>query len=1131
MRPEPEASEGADELETYLNLLIGVGIGIYLRHNYIDGIEIESTDESIVWLRLKSTFFGWDVDRLIACIYFTPANSSYIHNTNSRVDYFNILLEQVTTKNFDDTHIFLCGDFNSRTGLLNDQNETIPGSDGGLVNLACPFNSSHMVNTLSERNSADTTVNEYGKNLIQFCKSTGFRIVNGRVGDIVNTGSFTCYKDNGASVVDYIICKPQSMNDINCFEVLSKRVESDHTPLSFCLKVSYNSVKRSPVNPGLVNKNYIWDRSKIDQYHKNFHNEDCRLIKENLLLSVTDSSKNAEQISEELYDYLNTAIKGTFRQRTCKEDKTFPTNAWFNSECKKIKSDVHKYAKEHDISRSPFAEEYLKLEKEYNRIRQKYKRQYQTEINNKLENFYSKNPSAYWKLWKSLKHKKTNNSKLTLNDFEEYFTGQIRPPDTDYFDHEHMDEIDNIIKQYETGDINTPNLAENINTDIANEICNGVITEEEIKWHLRKLKNNKAAGSDNIIGEFLKYAPDNISQTLFTVFNYIFDNGKWPSKWAEGLINPVHKKGTINSADNYRKITVMPAIGKVLESILNSRLVHKNLTLELDDPYQFGFKANSRTTDNIFILQAMVMRHKFKNKPLYVCFVDFTKAFDYVNRNALYQKLIRRGVNGKLLNLLCDMYKQAKCRVKWKGQVGVELDSEYGVLQGGMLSPKLFTEFLYDLKQFLDNEYGVILSEEIMTYILYADDMILCSDSPEGLQKLIDGLYKFCSKWHLIVSLAKTNVMIFGKKQTHDKFMFGVKEIKIVTHYNYLGTIFSTNTRDMFKLNYTNLSTKANNAIYALKSHAKMSIGKLQPKLAIKMFEAQISPILEYASEIWFSNKEIAEHERLHLAYLKDIIKVKPSSSTLAIYAEFGRFPMTLKYTCKILKYWKRILELDGTHPVKSAYNSLLELNDLGQTNWCTHVKHILYENQLAHVWEAQQLDNNIMNTLIENIYKRFMDKCMQDVNNSEQNPKLRTYKLFKTEFKQEPYLNFMTNPKHAYALARFRISSHNLRVETGRYVKPKIPIEDRICLYCTSHCVEDERHFLLKCTLYNQERADLINVSRLFIPQIDELDEISLFNSIMSSCELPVVEALGKYIYSSLDKRYRHCDEVINIV
>jgi hypothetical protein len=264
-------------------------------------------------------------------------------------------------------------------------------------------------------------------------------------------------------------------------------------------------------------------------------------------------------------------------------------------------------------------------------------------------------------LWKSLKPKITNNSNLSLKQLDTYCQDQVHPPPTAYFDEIHMMEIQHFVESFETGLIEeNPSFAETL----TNDICNSPITLEEIEVHLKKLKNQKAAGADGLSGEFLKYVSDDIGPTLYSLFNSIFERGEWPTKWAEGIIHPVHKKASINVPDNYRKITVMPVMGKVLESILNSRLVFRNLTLEMDDPLQFGFKADARTSDNLFILQSIINRQKFKNKPVYVCFVDFTKAFDYVSRYPLYYKLIKLGIKGKLLNLVCDMYKKAKCKME-----------------------------------------------------------------------------------------------------------------------------------------------------------------------------------------------------------------------------------------------------------------------------------------------------------------------------------------------------------------------------------------------------------------------------------------------------------------------------------
>ena len=86
----------------------------------------------------------------------------------------------------------------------------------------------------------------------------------------------------------------------------------------------------------------------------------------------------------------------------------------------------------------------------------------------------------------------------------------------------------------------------------------------------------------------------------------------------------------------------------------------------------------------------------------------------------------------------------------------------FGVIQGGVLSSKLFNEFLSDLGEYLDPECGVKLDKKLLLYLLFADDLILLSHSAKGLQKQLNCLYKYCAKWHLIVSLLKTKVVIYN---------------------------------------------------------------------------------------------------------------------------------------------------------------------------------------------------------------------------------------------------------------------------------------------------------------------------------------------------------------------------------
>lgn len=1093
------------------------GIGIFVKTCLIECLKVYSTEECIVWINLQSGSFGWERDKLICCVYFSPSDSSYLHNTVVNTDYFNILNEQIACHN-DQGDIFLCGDLNARTGQLQDMELAVAGRDGDLDKLMYDMTDSDTNFDLGKKYSQDMTVNTYGRSLIDLCKATGLRIMNGRLYNDKNVGECTYESCLGKSTIDLLICKPSSIPSITDFSILSLMpTESDHKPVFFSFHLTETVVLEIPVDEGKAIYSYKWNPTKLSIYLNNYESDGCQKHLDSLLIDLTNDSINGDYICNLFYKYIESAIEVCFKKRTSSvELRTFPNNTWFDEDCKLQKRIVNDYCNANNVQVEPYKSHFKSLMVDYNRIKQKKCRLYRKNIRNKLKTFESSNPCEYWTLWKSFKRHVQNHSKITLRKFDDYFGKQVKPPDINYFDKKHMSQIEDFMKSYDKSDFNysQPSLSW--------EICNGCITLEEVIHHIDKLKLKKASGIDGIPSEFIKSARDQLSGPLHGVFNFLFNKGEWPAMWAEGLINPIHKKGSQNTEDNYRKVTVMPALGKVFESILNTRLTYRNLVLDMDDRCQFGFKQDARTTDNMFILNSLIQRQKFRNKPLYVCFVDFTKAFDYINRSALYYKLIKRGIHGKLLNIIMSMFDKAKCKVKWKGLVGGNIDSEFGVLQGGMLSPKLFTEFLTDLHNYLSAECGVLMSNMVISYILFADDLILCSETPEGLQKLIDGLFNYCSKWHLILSFTKTKVMVFNTRKVNKHvFTFNNQDIEIVKEYKYVGTIFSSNTKNAFRKNTAHLIEKARKAMFGLNCHIKDSVGYLPPDLSIKMFDKQIKPILDYASEICYMGKQDYDLEKVHLCYLKYLLNVKPSSCTPSIYAECGRFPLVIKQKVQALKYWKRLLKSDKKTVICNAYNSLFVSFEGGQVNWCTYIKDILMEVDMNETWERQCITNIQINIIKNKLHEQFTKKTMNDILNTDKFPKLRTYKLFKTDFRLENHLLTLENRGHQIALSKFRISSHNLRIETGRYeTNPSLEPHDRLCIFCDNLAVEDEFHFLLECPQYMVERLSLIRVCQVHIENFENLEHRDKFIEIVKNKKPTVIAALAKYIYSSMLKR-----------
>ena len=106
----------------------------------------------------------------------------------------------------------------------------------------------------------------------------------------------------------------------------------------------------------------------------------------------------------------------------------------------------------------------------------------------------------------------------------------------------------------------------------------------------------------------------------------------------------------------------------------------------------------------------------YNNKQLYCAFVDYSKAFDFVNRSYLWQKVLESNINGKILNVIRNMYKDAKSHVSLKNVLSDSFPCQVGVRQGENLSPLLFAIFLNDFKAFLSRDYKGLtcVSESIM---------------------------------------------------------------------------------------------------------------------------------------------------------------------------------------------------------------------------------------------------------------------------------------------------------------------------------------------------------------------------------------------------------------------------------
>ena len=167
--------------------------------------------------------------------------------------------------------------------------------------------------------------------------------------------------------------------------------------------------------------------------------------------------------------------------------------------------------------------------------------------------------------------------------------------------------------------------------------------------------------SYEILGCILEKYPDLIK----TIFDCILITGNYPTQWATSLISPIHKKGSTSDPNNHRGISLLPCLSKLFSAILQTRITNWALKEKLFSKGQLGFLPGNRTSDSLIILNNLIDKYCYKKgKSIYACFIDFQKAFDTIPRDRLLNKLSKIGINGKVFQILKNMYTGDKARIK-----------------------------------------------------------------------------------------------------------------------------------------------------------------------------------------------------------------------------------------------------------------------------------------------------------------------------------------------------------------------------------------------------------------------------------------------------------------------------------
>ena len=1019
------------------------GLVILIRKKYSKFIELIDTQIShVLAFKIKKELFNTPKDLLMIMMYNHPKESVFYKHK----DYYSTI-EQVdqflanSIEKGQDFHLLLGGDLNARIGeWAYTEDEDIDVNESAYT---------------YERESQDLQINSYGRTLIEMCTTYGLTSLTG-LKEKNFRSKFTFIGHRGSSIVDHFIASIDFIENIKDFITID-RVESNHLPITVKLQkniMDLNLVEEDSREPFTKIK---WQEAKVQESQNIMGKKET----ENLLKKAEENISSIDE-SIHFFNQFMEKVNKPMTQTVSHHNKKKEKNVWFDKECytskKEAKNSLRKLNKINRVKNTraydESKQEYLTKKLEYNKLIKEKKKVYKKETQEKLIN--SRNDSKkFWDMIKSINFKKIRLPKIDIKEWKDYFYKLLNPTTI-------LNQNNN---ERESQPQNQEREIEELDRDIS---------DLEIQQAIDKLKNGKAAGIDGMSPELLKLTKPVISKYLRGLFNEIYSKSYFPVEWLTSIIVPIHKKGNKLLTDNYRGINLLNMTSKIFTSIINARFYNWLESNNKICKEQAGFRRGYSTTDHIFTLYSMINNRLYGNRrgKLYVAFIDYKKAFDSINRNKLWEALNEIGISTKMLKMIQAIYKQVIAKVRYGQKISDSINCPLGVKQGCLLSPALFSVLINKVANKIAQNgrmgYQFIAGGVEIFSLLFADDIVLISQTPAGLQNQLNNLKKASEELGLEVNMEKTKSMAFrrgGYLGRNEKWYYGNEKIETVNSYKYLGYTFTTKLSTEAAL--SEVAGKAKNKVISI-FKALYKIGKIDIKVFFHLFDCQVKPMLLYAAEIWGNTKESIT-EKVHMFAARKLLGVSAKTPKSFIYGELNRYPLNIDSKLKTIKYWFKLNKMEENRLPRQAY--LREERELNtEKSWGKYIKDLLETNGYGYVWRNQGV--TFERSFIKSFKQRLIDQHWQSWH--EKITEKNRYKLYK-EFKEwhgnESYLTEITVTKFRKVFTKFRLGLLDIRSNKAFYDESI----DTTCPLCRQD-IENEIHLIFHCPSYNYLRSKYIN-------------------------------------------------------
>ena len=365
------------------------------------------------------------------------------------------------------------------------------------------------------------------------------------------------------------------------------------------------------------------------------------------------------------------------------------------------------------------------------------------------------------------------------------------------------------------------------------------ITPDEVERLLGKLRDDKAAGADDIVPKLLREVRKEIAYPVSCIFRKSLEEGVIPDDWKMANVSPIFKKGSRSQVANYRPISLTSQLCKILESILRDSIVQHLEKHCLIFQSQHGFRKGGSCMSNLLAFLDRISHCVENGDNVDVIYLDFAKAFDKVPHRRLMLKLRAHGIGGKISTWIQEWLLNRKQRVCLRGYISSWRLVLSGIPQGSVLGPLLFLIFINDI----DNN--------ILNWLLkFADDtkvfgIVNNSDDSRRLQQDLSNLLQWTRDWQMLFNVEKCTVLHIGKENQQFSYYMDGRELEKRSEEKDLGVIITNDLKS------SRQCLQAYNRASRILGMIRRTISYKNKGIMLNLYKTLVRPHLEFCTPVW----------------------------------------------------------------------------------------------------------------------------------------------------------------------------------------------------------------------------------------------------------------------------------------